>query len=101
MHDALEREASRSIFNASKPINGRGSRNREHYHDQGCASQNSLRNIDTRLRQRNQFCAQQKVNRGAGGKNKRMRNKPEFVSAAGFDLLAAFFTGGPLELFAN
>ncbi len=74
---------------------------REHDHDQCCPAQNSPKDINHWLRQRNQFCAEQKKEHNATGKNKRVCNKPEFISSACFDLLAGFFASSALKLFAN
>ena len=59
------------------------------------------RSIDHWLRQRNQSCAKQKKEDNATGKNKRVCNKPEFISSACFDRLAGFFASSALKLFAN
>ena len=101
MQHSLESETSRSILDTTKRIHGNGSCKSENDYDQHCAAQNSSRNIDRWLQQRNQFRAEQKVEHGATRKNKRVRNEPEFVPSTCFNLLASFFAGGSLKLFAN
>jgi len=53
------------------------------------------------LRQGNEFCAEQKEEHHATGKDEPVSNKPEFIFPACLNLVIRFFATSALKLFAN
>ena len=102
MFDAFESETRRSVFDAAKRVNRNRFGQRQDNNDKCAAANQAARQLDLRLRKRNDFRAKQKVKRDAADEHERMGHEPEFIGTAGFDFFLRFlFPGRARQLGAN